>query len=47
VIFGKVLDPEFRRWGYLAYCNNQFPNETQALAPRFRDEYDAMFGNMA
>ena len=46
-ISGKVLNPEFRRWGFAAYCNDQYPNEVADLLPLFRDEFDAMFANIA
>lgn len=46
-ISGKVLNPEFRRWGFAAYCNDQYPNEVTDLLPLFRDEYDMMFANPA
>ena len=46
-ISGKVLDPEFKRWGYAAYCNDQYPNEIANLLPLFQDEYDAMFANLS
>jgi hypothetical protein len=45
-ISGKVLDREFRRWGYLAYCNDQYPTEVTNLVPLFRDEFDAMFADL-
>ncbi|MGM5022146.1 hypothetical protein [Tardiphaga sp. 367_B4_N1_1] len=46
-ISGKVLDPEFRRWGFAAYCNERYPNEVAALPRLFRDEFDAMFSDLA
>jgi hypothetical protein len=42
-ISGKVLDPEFRRLGFGAYCNERYPNEVANLHDLFRDEFDAMF----
>lgn len=47
VIRGKVQHPEFRRWGFDAYCNQQYSNEVRNLAGMFRDEYEAMFANLA
>jgi hypothetical protein len=43
---GKVLHPEFRRWGFGAYCNDQYANELANLPPLFRGEYDAMFAHL-
>jgi hypothetical protein len=40
---GKVLDPESRRWGFGAYCNERYPDDVANLHPLFRDEFDAMF----
>jgi hypothetical protein len=45
VVSGKVTDGEFRRWGYLAYCQERYPNETRALQELFHDEFDAMFAH--
>ena len=47
VIRGKVQHAEFRRWGFDAYCNHQYRNEVRNLAGMFRDEYEAMFANLA
>ena len=47
VIRGKVQHPEFRRWGFGAYCNHQYSNEVRNLADMFRDEYKAIFANFA
>ena len=47
VLFGKVQDTEFRRWGFSAYCHNQYRNEVQNLPELFRDEYKAMFADLA
>lgn len=47
VIQGKAQDPEFRRWGFEAYCNHQYRNEVRNLPNIFRDEYNAMFANLA
>jgi hypothetical protein len=46
-VSGKMLDPEFRRWGFAAYCNDQYRNELANLPRLFRDEFDAMFANIA
>jgi hypothetical protein len=46
-ISGKVLGPEFRRWGFSAYCNERYSNEVANLHPLFRDEFDAMFAGLA
>jgi hypothetical protein len=46
-ISGKVLDPEFRRWGFGAYCNERYPNDVANLQYPFRDEFDAMFAGLA
>jgi hypothetical protein len=46
VISGKVLDPEFRRWGFGPYCNERYRNEVANLVPLFRDEFDAMFEDL-
>jgi hypothetical protein len=47
VIQGKAQNPEFRRWGFEAYCNHQYRNEVRNLPEMFRDEYNAMFANLA
>ena len=47
VVQGKVQHPEFRRWGFDAYCNHQYRNEVRNLADMFRDEYEGMFANLA
>jgi hypothetical protein len=46
-ISGKVLDADFRRWGYTAYCNERYADEVTNLPPLFRDEFDAMFADLA
>jgi hypothetical protein len=47
VVLGKVRHPEFRQWGYGAYCRNQYRQELRDLGHLFRDEYDAMFAALA
>jgi len=47
VVPGKVQHPEFSHWGFDAYCNHQYRNEVRSLADLFRDEYEAMFANLA
>ena len=47
VIQGKAQNPEFRRWGFEAYCNHQYRNEVRNLPDMFRNEYKAMFANLA
>jgi hypothetical protein len=47
VMSGKFQDPEFRRSGFAAYCNSQYRNEVQNLPELFRDEYNAMFPDIA
>ena len=47
VVRGKVQHPEFRSWGFDAYCNHQYRNEVRSLADIFRDDYEAMFSNLA
>jgi hypothetical protein len=44
-IEGKAQHPEFRRWGFEAYCNDQYKNEVRNLPDLFRDEYETMFAN--
>lgn len=46
-VSGKVLDPELRRWGFGAYCNERYPNDVANLHHLFRDEFDAMFAALA
>ena len=46
VIRGKVQHPEFRRWGFSSYCNDQYRNEVRNLPDLFRDEYEAMFSKV-
>jgi hypothetical protein len=46
-ISGKVLDPELRRWGFGAYCNERYPDDVANLQHLFRDEFDAMFAGLA
>jgi hypothetical protein len=46
-ISGKVLDPDFRRWGFGPYCNDQYADEVANLPHLFRDEFDAMFSDLA
>jgi hypothetical protein len=47
VVLGKVQHPEFRRWGFGAYCRDQYRQEVRNLPDLFRDEYQAMFANLA
>ncbi|MGJ0511175.1 hypothetical protein [Methylocystis sp.] len=47
VIAQKVQDPEFRRWGFAAYCNHHYPEVVQNLQELFRNEYEAMFANVS
>jgi hypothetical protein len=47
VISGKVQNPEFRGWGFAAYCSKQYRNEVRNLPEMFRDEYDAMFADLS
>ena len=46
-ISDKLLDPEFRRLGFGAYCDERYPNDVANLQPLFRDEFDAMVAGLA
>ena len=46
-IYGKVNDPELRRWTYDSYCKHRYGNELAALPRLFHNEYDAMFAALA
>jgi hypothetical protein len=42
---GKLLNPEFRRWAYGAYCN-QYPNIVAGMPFLFHEEFDEMFADI-
>lgn len=43
VFSGKVEDPEFKRWAFKAYCQNQFRDELVKQKPLFQNEFDQLF----
>lgn len=43
---GKLRDPERRGWAYHSYSWDRFPNQATALPPLFREECDAIFGEI-
>lgn len=45
-IFGKLEDPELRRWAYGAYCNDRHREIVRNLPRLFHDEYEAMFAGV-
>jgi hypothetical protein len=44
---GKLTDQERRRWAFGAYCSDGYRDQLRQMDHLFRDEFDAMFADIA
>lgn len=47
LVLGRAKDPEYSHWGFATYCADRYGRDRPALPALFRDEYDAMFSDIA